>query len=102
MSQRDITHGLNCPKCGGMVRIPEGQRLVICPYCQQRSIVRGERGVLRFQVPVQIDRSQAERMLEQFFSSSFAIARNASRQAKLEESLLVFLPFYTSWGRVLG
>jgi DNA-directed RNA polymerase subunit RPC12/RpoP len=102
MSERDITLGLNCPKCGGMIRIPEGQRLVICPYCQQRSIVRGERGVLRFQVPVQIDRSQAEKMLEQFLRSSFAIARNAPRQAKLEESFLVFLPFFTSWGRVLG
>ena len=102
MSESDVTLGLNCPKCGGMIRIPEGQRLVICPYCQQRSIVRGERGVLRYQVPVQIDRSKAERMLEQFLRSSVAIARNASRQAKLEESLLVFLPFFTSWGRVLG
>ncbi|RCK73170.1 MAG: hypothetical protein ANABAC_0057 [Anaerolineae bacterium] len=85
-----------------MIRIPEGQQLVICPYCQQRSIVRGERGVYRYQVPVQIDRPQAEKLLERFFNSSFAIARNTRQQAKLEESFLVFLPYYTSWGRVLG
>jgi len=102
MSEKDVTHGLNCPKCGGMIRIPEGQRLVICPYCQQRSIVRGERGVLRYQVPAQIERLVAEKMLQRFLTSSFAIARNAPRLAKLDESLLVFLPFYTSWGRVLG
>ncbi len=102
MNDQAITHGLNCPKCGGMLRIPQGQRLVLCPYCQQRSIVRGERGVLQYQVAVDFSREQAETMLQRFLSSHAAIARNAPRLASLEESFLVFLPFYTTWGRVLG
>lgn len=32
-------HGLNCPRCGGMVPVPEGVNLVICPYCSARSVV---------------------------------------------------------------
>lgn len=102
MNEAEITLGLSCPNCGGRIKIPEGQRLVICPYCQQRSIVRGERGVLHYQVPVRIDRQQAEALLPRFLSGHAAIARNASHLAKIEESFLVYLPFYTAWGRVLG
>lgn len=102
MSEKEITQGLNCPKCGGRIKIPEGQQLVICPYCQQRSIVRGERGLVQYQVPLQVDRQQAEAMLPRFLSGHPAIARDAARRAKIEESFLVFLPFYTAWGRVLG
>ncbi|MCS6908062.1 MAG: hypothetical protein RML93_09310 [Anaerolineales bacterium] len=102
MSAKEVTYGLNCPRCGGRIEVPEGQQLVICPYCQQRSIVRGDRGLLRYQVPVQIDRQRAEAMLPRFLSDHPAIARNAARLAKIEESFLVFLPFYTAWGRVLG
>ncbi len=102
MSEKEVTYGLNCPKCGGRVKVPEGQRLVVCPYCQQRSIVRGERGTLRYQVPPQVNREQAEARLPRFLSSHPAIARNATRLAKIEESFLVFLPFYTAWGHVLG
>ncbi len=28
MSEKEITHGLTCPRCGGMVSIPEGQLIV--------------------------------------------------------------------------
>jgi hypothetical protein len=35
----DAVRGLNCPRCGGIVPIPEGQVIVACPYCEQRSVV---------------------------------------------------------------
>jgi hypothetical protein len=55
--------GLACPRCGGMVTIPEGQAIVICPYCDLRSSVSAENdpgwaddgnpgvGVRRYQAP---------------------------------------------------
>lgn len=35
----NAVHGLSCPRCGGMVQVPEGQAIVACPYCDQRSVV---------------------------------------------------------------
>ncbi len=35
----EAIHGLNCPRCGGIVPVPEGQVIVACPYCEQRSVV---------------------------------------------------------------
>lgn len=92
--------GLNCPNCGGMVPIPEGQLIVRCPYCELRSFVRGERGLLRYQAPLRIPRQQAIDALQKFLKSSMAIAPLAARQAQLSEAFLVHLPFWTIWERV--
>jgi DNA-directed RNA polymerase subunit RPC12/RpoP len=98
--EKEATHGLNCPRCGGVVPIPEGQVIVRCPYCEMRSFVRGERGLRRYQVGQRIDRQQAMQALRQFFSSNWAIARDAASRAQVTEAFLVFLPFWTAWGRV--
>lgn len=102
MSEKDVLHGLNCPRCGGMVTIPEGQAVVVCPYCDLRSVVRGERGVRRYQVPARIGREQALEAFKRFLSSSLAISRDVAREAELTEVLSVHLPFWAVWGHVLG
>lgn len=83
-----------------MVPIPEGQLIVQCPYCDLRSFVRGERGLLRYQVPQRVTREQAVQALRKFLTSSLAIAPAAARQAQLNEAFLVYLPFWTVWARV--
>lgn len=102
MSEKEALQGLNCPRCGGMVPIPEGQVIVICPFCELRSVVRGEKGVRRYQTPCRIDREQAIAAFRRFLSGNWAIARDATRQAQLEEAMLVHLPFWAAWGRGLG
>ena len=102
MSEKKATHGLACPACGGMVSIPEGQAIVQCPYCDQCSLVRGERGLRRYQVVQRVDQDQAVQALRRFLSGHQAIAWDASRQARLEEIFLAHLPFWTAWVRVLG
>ena len=102
MTEPDSVHGLACPNCGGMVPIPEGQAIVRCPYCELRSLVRGERGLRRYQVPVNVDRARAEASLAQFLSSSRAIAEGAENTARLEEAFLAYLPFWVTWARVRG
>jgi hypothetical protein len=94
--------GIGCPNCGGMVPIPEGQTIAICPFCQQRSIVHGERGLRRFQVPLRLAQADAREKLNAFLSSSQAIAGAARRQARLSESFLVYLPFWFVRAQVLG
>jgi hypothetical protein len=84
-----------------MVPIPEGQAIVVCPYCQMRSVVRGEAGVRRYQVPQKIDRAQAETAFHKFLGN-WAIARSVPRQAQINEVFLVHLPFWATWGRALA
>ncbi len=102
MSAQAALHGLNCPRCGGMVPIPEGQVLVICPFCDLRSAVSGERGVRRYQVPLKTGREQAVAAFQDFLKGHIAIAGAVRRQANLEEAFLVHLPFWAAWGRALG
>ena len=91
--------GLGCPRCGGIVPVPEGQVLVACPYCEQRSVVSGEHGVRRYQVPQRIDRAQAEQSGRGFMSSNPQIASGLRQQAQITEVFLVHLPFWAAWGR---
>lgn len=96
----ETTHGLNCPNCGGVVPIPEGQVIVQCPYCDLRSFVRGERGLLRYQAPLRIQRDDAINAMSKFFGSNWAIARNLRKEARLSEAFVVYLPFWAVWARV--
>lgn len=99
MSTPEATHGLTCPNCGGVVPIPEGQSIVCCPYCDMRSFVRGERGLLRYQIPLVTTREKAIEALQQFFRSNLAIARDLRFGGQVQEAFLVYLPFWTVWSR---
>jgi len=96
---KDAVKGLSCPRCGGMVPIPEGQAVVGCPYCDQRSTVSGERGVRRYQAPLRVEREQALGMLKGFLNGKFQVARDCARLAKVSEVFLVHLPFWAVWAR---
>ena len=102
MSEPDSLHGLSCPKCGGMVPIPEGQIIVRCPFCEQRSFVRGERGLRRYQVPLRVKPDAALAGLKQFLSGHRAIGGEVAKKARLTESFVAYLPFWVTWARVLG
>lgn len=99
MSEKEALHGLNCPKCGGVVPVPEGLAIVHCPYCDLRSLVRGDRGLRRYQIPLKIERQAAASTLGIFLSKNWAIARDAARRAEISEVFLVHLPFWAIWER---
>jgi DNA-directed RNA polymerase subunit RPC12/RpoP len=102
MAEKDSLHGLNCPNCGGMVTIPEGQTIVKCPYCEQRSFVRGERGLRRYQVAQRVDREKAMDGLRSFLTGHRAIANEVAKKAKLTEIFVAYLPFWAVWAKVVG
>jgi hypothetical protein len=76
--------------------------IVKCPYCDLRSLVRGERGMQRYQVPKRIERQQALEALRRFLTSHRAIAMDAAKSARLSEAFIAYLPFWASWTRLLG
>lgn len=87
------TQGLNCPSCGGIVVVPEGVRIVLCPFCDQRSLVQGEQGVRRWQAPRGIDRKAAMKSARGFFSG-LDKARDLKRSARIREVFGVYLPYW--------
>ena len=116
----DAVHGLSCPRCGGIVPVPEGQAIVACPYCDQRSVVavspalpaapaaadqsadgggQSSTGVRRYQASVRINADAAVRELQNFLSGKFQVARDCARLAQVTEVFLVHLPFWGVWGR---
>ncbi|HPH95063.1 MAG TPA: hypothetical protein PKW33_02150 [Anaerolineaceae bacterium] len=102
MSETSTLQGLTCPKCGGVLNIPEGQEIVACPYCDQRSIVSGELGLRRFQTPCKINRQQAEEAMRSFLGSSMAIGWGVKGGAQITEAFLIYMPFWMGWGKVMG
>jgi hypothetical protein len=64
--------------------------------------VRGERGLLRYQSPLRVERQAAVDRLRKFLSSSMEIAPSARTRAELSEAFLVYLPFWSIWSTVGG
>lgn len=101
MATRDKTEGLTCPNCNGIVPVPEGARVVRCPYCDMQSLVRGDRGVSRWQVDRKVEREQALAQVQDFFKG-LNRARDLRKQAKIRETFLVYLPYWRVKALVVG
>src|SRR3972149_1005536 len=95
----EAAFGLACPNCQGRLQIPEGVRIIRCPYCDQRSFVQGERGGLRYQVPRRLDR-QAALATATGFLRGLDRAPGLSRQADFTDLFVVYLPFWSEWAEV--
>ncbi|HSG19041.1 MAG TPA: hypothetical protein VLE70_22305 [Anaerolineae bacterium] len=101
MSARGKSQGLVCPNCAGVVPVPEGVRIVTCPYCDMRSLVQGDRGVGRWQVSSRLERPQALEVVKTFFSG-LNKARDLKREAKITDLFLVYLPYWRVTAFVAG
>ncbi len=101
MASSPAISGLACPKCGGMVPIPEGVLVAICPFCDQRSLVQGERGFRRYQISRKTERADATKALRSFFGN-WAVARDLPRNARVTEMFCAYLPFWAMWTHGLG
>jgi hypothetical protein len=95
------TQGLNCPNCGGVVPVPEGLRIVQCPFCEQHAFVQGERGVRRWQVCCRISREQAVKSVERFYVGVNK-AMDLRTAASIREMFLVYLPYWRVTASVAG
>jgi hypothetical protein len=99
--QTERTQGLNCPSCGGVVPVPEGVRVVACPFCDQRSLVQGERGVRRWQVCCRISREDAIQSVKGFHIG-INKALDLRSKSQLSEVFLVYLPYWRVSAIVAG
>jgi hypothetical protein len=97
----DVITGLACPNCAGILSIREGQRIVKCPYCDARSLVRGQRGVARFQVARKVDREHALGAVRGFWGG-FNRAMDLARKAEISEIFLAYLPYWRAQAMLAG
>ncbi len=100
-TQIDKTQGLVCPQCAGVVPVPEGARIVECPYCQLQSLVQGERGIRRWQVNNAVTRTQAVDTAKGHFNG-INKARDLKKVAKMDDVFLVYLPYWHLKATVAG
>jgi DNA-directed RNA polymerase subunit RPC12/RpoP len=100
--KKPFIKGLNCPNCGGVLQIIEGETLVECPYCGLRSILTGDRGVHRLQVRERINQQIARDIAINFLSGKAKIAADLSTKSQITESLLIYTPFWVCWRRVIA
>lgn len=95
------TQGLTCPECSGVVPIAEGERIVECPYCHAHSLVQGERGVRRWQVPQIVERERALQTVTNFFRG-MKKARDLAKAAQIKDTFLIYLPYWRVEAFVAG
>lgn len=84
-----------------MVPVPEGARIVQCPFCQLHSLVQGERGTRRWQVSRQVEREQVVRIVQRFFSG-MKKASDLRQKAEIKDVFLVYLPYWRVQATVAG
>jgi len=101
MSQINKSQGLTCPNCSGVVPVPEGARIVQCPFCEMKSLVQGERGIRRWQVARQVERPLAVEKVEGFFTG-MKKARDLRKEAQIRDVFLVYLPYWRVQSTVAG
>jgi DNA-directed RNA polymerase subunit RPC12/RpoP len=97
----DVITGLACPNCAGTLSVNEGQRIVRCPYCNARSLVRGERGLERYQVVRRINAETAAGSVRGFWRG-FNRAMDLARRAHISELFLVYLPYWRAQAMLAG
>ncbi len=92
----ELVDSLNCPKCGGPLKLGPGDVIVTCPYCGTASRLRsGTPFLLRHgMLTARLDRAAATAALESWLEGGFlkpADLRRASRVTSLE---CVYVPFF--------
>ena len=91
--------GLACPNCQGRLKIADGVRIIRCPFCDLRSLVRGERGVMRYQAPRRLDRAAALEKVKGYLRG-LDRAPGLSRRASFTDLFVVYLPFWSEWAEI--
>ena len=100
-SAKDESQGLICPNCSGVVPVPEGARVVQCPYCDIHALVQGERGVQRWQVARKVEHEQVLTAVNKYFRD-IKKAPVLRREAKIRDVFLSYVPYWRVEALVAG
>jgi hypothetical protein len=96
-----ISLNLSCPSCGGSVTTIEGERAVVCSFCQSLLYVEGDRGVFTVMFRNNMDKPRVIASLKEWFKKGYK-ARDLPDKAQITEVYPIYLPFWRLVGRAAG
>ncbi|MDD1772497.1 MAG: hypothetical protein LUQ09_06200 [Methanomassiliicoccales archaeon] len=96
-----LSVGLNCPACGGAIKVNEGEHVLNCQYCGSTLWAEGDAGVLTVAYKNMQDRDGVLRATEQWWRKGLK-ARDLRKKGRLLECYPIYLPFWSTVTRVAG
>lgn len=97
----DITISLNCPACGGAIKIDEGGNVAICKYCGSTLFIEGDSGVYTIAFKNKITKDGAILESKSWWAEGFK-ARDLKRMGRIVECYAIYLPFWNISLKVAG
>ena len=95
------TFGVTCPLCGGSLRVREGERSVLCRYCNSALYVTRPSGVKSFTMNPKTTAGKA-RLTALHYIAEETNGRIKSRHASIIDQQLIHVPFWRMHGRLMG
>lgn len=95
------TFGVTCPRCGGSLRVREGERSITCEYCGSGLVVTRPRGVRSFVLQADITPGKA-RITALHHLAAETGGRVKARHASIVDINLIHVPFWRMHGRLMG
>ena len=96
-----IEVGLNCPACGGAIKVVEGENTINCQYCGSMLFVEGDAGVTTVSFKNMITRETAVLASANWWKKGFK-ARDLKKVGQVTECYPIYMPFWSTTTRVAG
>lgn len=92
----EIAEGVNCPNCGGPLKLQPGEVIITCEFCGAAlNMAVGKKYFLRHSIiPNKYNSSQISSMAKNWMSSGFLKPQDLARRSTVSEMNLIFLPFF--------
>ena len=97
-----VLKGVTCPACSGELDLREGIKSFNCKYCGTLLIVKGIGGVVKYYVPMKVQRNIAIQNTLNWLGKGLAKARGLKTGSKIEDAFLVFIPYWRVRADVIG
>ncbi len=98
---RGETFGINCPNCGGSLRLRAGEKSIRCEYCGCALYVTKPKGVKRFILPPAVSDGKAKLAALHYLAEK-TNGKIKSRHASIIDLRLINVPFWRLKGRLAG
>ncbi len=92
----ELVESINCPHCGGPLRLTTGEVIVTCPYCGSAVRLTGDRPFLlrHSMLPARFDRDGATQQIQGWMEGGVMKPDDLRRASQITSLDGVYLPFY--------
>jgi hypothetical protein len=97
-----VLKGITCPACSGELDLREGIKTFNCKYCGTLLLTKGVDGVVKYYVPLKVQRNIAIQNMFNWLGKGLAKARGLKNQAKLDDAFLAYIPYWRVRADVIG